>query len=78
MCLLTAKPVLYAANVDEDGLGGNAFVAKVQEHAAAEGSQVVIVCAAMEAEIAVGAVISWPSSRSRAPIAGGGSGSAAT
>jgi GTP-binding protein YchF len=50
--LITAKPVMYVANVDESGIGGNEYVAQVQELARAEGSIVVVVCAAMEAEIA--------------------------
>ena len=51
--LLTAKPLMYVANVDEAGLAaGNAQVAALQERAAAEGSVVVTVCAAIEAEIA--------------------------
>ncbi|AUN94312.1 redox-regulated ATPase YchF [Pseudazoarcus pumilus] len=51
-CLITAKPVLYAANVDEDGFEGNPQLEAVREHAAAEGAQVVALCAAIEAEIA--------------------------
>jgi GTP-binding protein YchF len=50
--LITAKPALYIANVDEAGLGGNEYVARVQALAAKEGAQVVIVCAQIEAEIA--------------------------
>jgi len=50
--MITAKPVMYVANVDENGIGGNEFVEKVQAIAQAEGAPVVIVCAAMEAEIA--------------------------
>jgi hypothetical protein len=50
--LLTAKPVMYVANVDEAGLGGNDFVAQVRKLAAEDGSEVVVVCAAIEAEIA--------------------------
>jgi GTP-binding protein YchF len=50
--LITAKPALYIANVDEAGLGGNEFVRRVQALAAKEGAQVVIVCAQIEAEIA--------------------------
>jgi GTP-binding protein YchF len=51
--LLTAKPVLYACNVDEGSLpDGNDYVAAVRAHAEAEGSRVVIICAAIEAEIA--------------------------
>jgi GTP-binding protein YchF len=43
---------MYIANVDEAGLAGNAFVEKVTDLAQAEGASVVVVCAAMEAEIA--------------------------
>ncbi|HTY48907.1 MAG TPA: redox-regulated ATPase YchF [Steroidobacteraceae bacterium] len=50
--LLTAKPVMYVANVDEQGFTGNPYLVAVQELAAKEGSQVVAVCAAIEAEIA--------------------------
>lgn len=50
--LLTAKPVMYVANVDEQGLGGNDYTARVQRLAAAEGAEVLVVCAALEAEIA--------------------------
>mgnify|MGYP006136790455 CR=1 FL=1 len=51
--LITAKPALYIANVDEAGLThGNDYLRRVQEYAAAEGSEVVPVCAAIEAEIA--------------------------
>ncbi|MEM9057027.1 MAG: redox-regulated ATPase YchF [Pseudomonadota bacterium] len=49
--LLTVKPVLYVANVDEEGLAGNEYVAKVEALASAEGAGVVVVCAAIEAEI---------------------------
>ncbi len=51
--LLTYKPVLYAANVNEDDLaaGGNEYVSAVQEHAKNEGSQVFVVCAKIEEEI---------------------------
>jgi len=52
--LITAKPVLFAANVDEAGLkDGNAWVAAVEKRAAEEGAQVVRICGAMEAEIAL-------------------------
>ncbi len=50
--LLTAKPVMYVANVDESGFTHNPHLAAVEKLAAAEGSQVVAVCAAIEAEIA--------------------------
>ncbi len=52
-CLITAKPTLYAANVDEAGLkGGNPLLEKVIAHANTEGAPVVAFCAALEAEIA--------------------------
>lgn len=50
--LLTLKPTLYIANVDEEGLNNNPYVAQVSELAAKEGSEVVTVCAQIEAEIA--------------------------
>ena len=51
--LITAKPQLYVANVDEAALGtGNAYTAAVQTRASEEGAQMVAICGAMEAEIA--------------------------
>ncbi|MBL8029073.1 MAG: redox-regulated ATPase YchF [Fibrobacteres bacterium] len=50
--LLTGKPVLYAANVDEKSLKGNALVDAVKKRAEEEGSAVVILCGKLEAEIA--------------------------
>src|SRR5262249_20148442 len=51
--LLTAKPIMYIANVDEAGLkAGNAYIAALRERAVAEHAVVVPVCAAIEAEIA--------------------------
>ena len=54
--LLTGKPVIYAANVSEDDLAddaaGNEFVASVREYAASEGSEVFVICAQIEQEIA--------------------------
>ncbi|MFN3919124.1 MAG: redox-regulated ATPase YchF [Methylohalobius sp.] len=50
--LLTAKPTLYVANVAENGFNANPLLDRVLEHAAAEGAEVVPVCAALEAEIA--------------------------
>lgn len=50
--LLTYKPVLYAANVQENDLAkGNAYVERVRQHAAEEGSEAFIVCAQIEQEI---------------------------
>ncbi|HET6604462.1 MAG TPA: redox-regulated ATPase YchF [Xanthomonadaceae bacterium] len=50
--LLTAKPVMYIANVLEDGFEGNPYLARVHERAAAEGAEVVPVSAAIEEELA--------------------------
>ncbi|MBP6515333.1 MAG: redox-regulated ATPase YchF [Steroidobacteraceae bacterium] len=50
--LLTAKPVLYVANVLEDGFHDNPHLEAVRKLAEAEGAEVVPVCAAIEAEIA--------------------------
>ncbi|HUG97750.1 MAG TPA: redox-regulated ATPase YchF [Gammaproteobacteria bacterium] len=50
--LLTAKPTLYIANVAEDGFQDNPHLETVRAIAAAEGAEVVPVCAAIEAEIA--------------------------
>jgi GTP-binding protein YchF len=51
-CLITAKPVLYAANVDEKGFKDNPLLAAVEAHAAKEQAPVVSICAALESEIA--------------------------
>jgi hypothetical protein len=51
LCLLTAKPTVYIANVDEHGFEGNRHLDAVRALAVKEGSEVVPVCAAMEAEI---------------------------
>jgi len=51
-CLITAKPTLYAANVDEKGFIDNPLLAAVETLAASEDAPVVAFCAAMEAEIA--------------------------
>lgn len=51
--LLTAKPILYAANVSEDDAAeGNDYVERVREFADQEGSEVFIICAQIENEIA--------------------------
>jgi GTP-binding protein YchF len=53
--LLTHKPVFYVANVDETSLGKleeNAYFRAITAHAKAEGSRVVAICAALEAQIA--------------------------
>lgn len=54
--LLTAKPVIFAANVSEDDLAddgaSNGQVGKVREYAAKQGSEVFVICAQIEQEIA--------------------------
>jgi GTP-binding protein YchF len=54
LCLLTDKPVIYVANVDESSLtaGGNAFVDALKENVRIENAEVIVVCAALEAQIA--------------------------
>lgn len=49
--LITAKPIIYMANVSEDELDGNSYVDRVKEYASKEGSEVVVVCAKIEAEL---------------------------
>lgn len=51
--LLTAKPVIYVANVDEGAVHtGNKYVDALKAHVAAERADVVVICAAIEAQIA--------------------------
>ena len=53
--LLTLKPIIYAANMDEDGFdnqANNAYLKKVTELAKAEGSEVLPICAKLEQDIA--------------------------
>jgi hypothetical protein len=52
LCLITAKPVLYVANVKEGGFENNPYLEAVRAHAASEKAEVVMICAAIEAEIA--------------------------
>lgn len=49
--LLTVKPVLYIANINEDGLENNPYLEKVKELAVKEHAEVVPICATIEAEI---------------------------
>lgn len=53
--LITVKPVLYLCNVDEDTFtnGGNDFTKKVAEFAASENNECLILCTAIESEIAL-------------------------
>lgn len=52
LCLLTAKPTMYIANVAENGFKDNPKLAAVQQRAAAEGAAVVPISAAIESELA--------------------------
>jgi GTP-binding protein YchF len=51
LCLLTVKPTMYVANVDEQGFENNPLLDKVREFAAKEGAPVVAICAALESEL---------------------------
>ena len=52
LCLMTAKPAIYVANVDDKGSANNPLLDKVTQYAAGEHAPVVAICAALEAEIA--------------------------
>ncbi len=52
LCLMTLKPTMYIANVQDDGFENNPILDKVQAFAEKEGAMVVPICAAIEAEIA--------------------------
>ena len=51
LCLLTVKPTMYVANVDDDGFENNPLLDAVKEYAAKENAPVVALCAKIEAEI---------------------------
>ena len=51
LCLLTAKPVLYVANVSDDGYENNPLLEKVLAMAAQEKARVVALCASTESEL---------------------------
>jgi len=52
LCFITAKPVLYVANVIEGGFENNPLLDLVKAHAKKEGAPVTAICAKIEAEIA--------------------------
>ena len=52
MCLMTAKPTMYIANVDEEGFENNPHLDTVTAIAEKEGAGVVVICASIESEIA--------------------------
>jgi len=51
---ITAKPIIYVANVNEDDaiLGENKYVSQIQKYASNEDSSVIVMCAKMESELA--------------------------
>ncbi len=49
--LLTAKPTLYIANVDDSGFENNPLLDDVRQYAKEQKSQIVVICAALEAEM---------------------------
>ena len=51
LCLLTSKPTMFIANVDEQGFSDNPYVERVKELARQQGGEIVVICAAIEAEL---------------------------
>ena len=52
LCLITAKPAMFVANVAEDGFENNPFLDRLKDYAASQNAPVVAICAKMEAEMA--------------------------
>ncbi len=52
LCLITAKPAMFVANVAEDGFDNNPYLDRLREYAARQNAPVVAICAKMEAEMA--------------------------
>jgi len=52
LCLITAKPAMFVANVAEDGFDANPLLNRLKEYAAAQNAPVVAICAKIEAEMA--------------------------
>ena len=52
LCLITAKPAMFVANVAEDGFDGNPLLARLEDYASSQGAPVVAICAKTEAELA--------------------------
>ena len=50
--LITAKPAMFVANVDENGFENNPYLDRLQEYAAGQGAPVVAICAKIESEMA--------------------------
>ena len=52
LCLITAKPAMFVANVAEDGFENNPHLDRLREVAAKQQAPVVVICAKIEAELA--------------------------
>jgi len=52
LCLITAKPAMYVANVADDGFTNNPLLDQLTEYAKSQNAPIVSICAAIEAEIA--------------------------
>jgi GTP-binding protein YchF len=52
LCLITSKPAMFVANVDEHGFENNAFLDKLRAYAEGQKAPVVAICAKTEAEMA--------------------------
>jgi len=52
LCLITAKPAMFVANVDENGFENNPYLDRLREYAAGHDAPVIAICAKMEAEMA--------------------------
>ncbi|WP_028101600.1 redox-regulated ATPase YchF [Pseudoduganella violaceinigra] len=52
LCLITAKPAMYVANVSESGFTNNPLLDQLTKYAEAQNAPIVAICAAIEAEIA--------------------------
>ncbi|HEX5341791.1 MAG TPA: redox-regulated ATPase YchF [Duganella sp.] len=52
LCLITAKPAMYVANVSENGFTNNPLLDQLTAYAASQNAPIVAICAAIEAEIA--------------------------
>jgi GTP-binding protein YchF len=52
LCLITAKPAMFVANVSDTGFENNPYLERLRAYAAAQSAPVVVICASMEAEMA--------------------------
>ncbi len=52
LCLITAKPAMYVANVSDNGFTNNPLLDQLTEYAKSQNAPIVAICAAIEAEIA--------------------------